>query len=59
MNFFVSLVRRQQTTTRTQSSNGPTPIDPKDFQFVGGGSPRGTWQKTGTTSTTQSPRGTW
>ncbi len=59
MNFLASLVRRQQTTVRTPSSTGPSLIDPKDFQHVGGGSPRGTWQKTSSTSTTLSPRGTW
>ncbi len=56
MNFFAALVRRQQTTTRTASGTGPTLIDPKLFQHVGGGSPRGTWQKT---STSSSPRGSW
>lgn len=59
MNFLASLVRRQQATTRTPSGNGPTLIDPKHFQHVGGGSPRGTWQKTSTTTTAVSPRGTW
>jgi hypothetical protein len=60
MNFFASLVGRQQTSTRTPSGTGPTLIDPKDFRHVGGGSPRGTWDKSPTTTTTtQSPRGTW
>lgn len=57
MNFLASLVRRQQSTARTGSSTGPTLIDPKDFQYVSGGSPKGTWQKPA--STTMSPKGTW
>jgi hypothetical protein len=59
MNFLASLVRRQQTTVRTPATSGPTLIDPKDYAHVGGGSPRGTWSKLSTTSTTLSPRGTW
>jgi hypothetical protein len=58
MNFFASLVRRQQTAVRTPATTGPTLIDPKEFQHIGGGSPRGSWQVR-PTSTTQSPRGSW
>jgi len=54
MNFLASLVRRQQTTVRTPATTGPTLIDPKEFQHIGGGS----GQKLAT-FTTNSPRGGW
>jgi hypothetical protein len=31
---------------------GPRPIDPADFKFIGGGSPRGGWPDPTTTATT-------
>jgi hypothetical protein len=59
---FTMFSRRQPSTAHAVPPTGPTLIDPKDFQHIGGGSPRGTWTAppAGTASSTpQSPRGTW
>lgn len=55
MNFLASLVRPQQSTARIATSNGPTLIDPKDYQHVGGGSS----QTSRVPASTQSPQRTW
>jgi hypothetical protein len=53
-----ALFRRPQAAARTPVQAGPTVLDPKDYQHVSGGSPRGTWQQPAG-RTVQSPRGTW
>jgi hypothetical protein len=55
MNFLASLVRRQQPTARASSKTGPTLIDPKDYQFVGGG----VSNTTRVSTSTKSPQKNW
>ena len=40
---------------------GPVPLDPKQFQHVAGGAPRGGWLEPAldSTSSTDAPRGGW
>jgi len=42
-----------QVPQRANGSTGPTPIDPRDFKFVSGGSPKGGWPTDATGTTTQ------
>jgi hypothetical protein len=58
-----------QTTARTVSTpvaanamrSGPVLLDPRDFQQIAGGSPKGGWQVPATNQLrgTQSPKGGW
>lgn len=54
---------QQPSTQATTERRGPTLIDPSDFKFVSGGSPRNGWQAADSTSQrlveTQSPRNGW
>ncbi len=63
MKTFAFFARTQQNTTQAKPvRSGPTLIDPKDFKHIGGGSPRGTWLSSSTSTdaaSTLSPRGTW
>lgn len=48
----------RQPVAQDQSAavdQGPVEIDPSEFQHIGGGSPKGTWRETDTSS----PKGTW
>ncbi len=48
-----SLDQRQQRAKQEQvRPSGPTPIDPRDFKSIAGGSPKGGWTTTTTSSTT-------
>ena len=63
MKLFTFLSRPLHTAAPNPERSGLTLIDPKDYKHVGGGSPRGTWAATSSTSTSaktvSSPRGTW
>lgn len=41
-----------------QPRSQPVPLDPKLFQAVSGGSPKGTWMETDSAEVS-SPKGTW
>jgi hypothetical protein len=50
--------RFQTTVARVAKSTGPVQIDPRDFKFIAGGSPKGGWAAENA-QTLQSPKGGW
>lgn len=57
-----SPVAQQPTQAAAEARRGPTLINPADFKFVAGGSPRNGWQTSSDSllvTETQSPRNGW
>jgi hypothetical protein len=49
---------QQQAAQQNHAPKGPTPLDPRDFKLVVGGSPKGGWALDVTTNPS-SPKGGW
>lgn len=55
----ISTPAPQQAAPQNHAPKGPTPIDPRDFKLVVGGSPKGGWALLDVGGTGGSPKGGW